>query len=763
MTHCFKLLPWCFWFGLNLTLNGSEAYISHRSATTKIGFIISKTDVASVRKTMLQMAKRNKKQQSKQDTGDMDKWYEDINENASPDEVYWKEMERQNQQNDAQTQQQQQQYPSVPTPLESQSMRNVRSMSPGPSTESSSYSSMYYKASLGGGGGGGGIYDETIPPSAMNSAMYGSTPIMDKKAIDATLKEYERFMVKDNWLDERKIAMMNGVDNDFWNDNADELDKQLDEWEKEDGDIDKDWDIGVDDPWDHWGEDDDKYRADGFRKLHDPDKDSEFSLYNTGENEEEQEKLIREQEEKFVTRISQITIQSDKLRRARNNPRAKAFFKRKPNSRQGYDQMWVSATSDSCFMSLKGRFETYGIEFADNFDDWADGSIDDESRYSIEDIASFKARQVYNATGLPCIALRTSFEIEPETSDSSDNNIPGPGQGAAAKAVYSNPRALSGYRFKDVGLHVDYICEALRVVSEPTRVTRFESCLCYYDGELEIFDYGACECDLHFANLKRAVLPAAQALCKMTETLELTFGLEPEKWLKSVYDEAGSVPSSTINTNDGETVTAASSYKPGSAIVKLRDRVLKEGKLLPNDIIDVSTFMDSMVDVDLMDKCALELSNRFSELRPTKILTVGASGLVIALPMAKYLQIPVVYARKERNAVMADSYSATYSSTTTGKDVSLLISKSHVGEKDRILIIDDFLSSGKSQEALLRIVSEAGAEPVGIGVLLEKTYLSGRIGLSGFDIPIHSICRVASVKDGIIQLVEEDGFDRLQS
>jgi xanthine phosphoribosyltransferase len=150
------------------------------------------------------------------------------------------------------------------------------------------------------------------------------------------------------------------------------------------------------------------------------------------------------------------------------------------------------------------------------------------------------------------------------------------------------------------------------------------------------------------------------------------------------------------------------------------------------------------------------------EQKPTKIMTVATTGLVIALPMAKYLQVPVVYARKERNIVMADTYQAGYSSKTVGKNRELLVSKLHVHEDDRILVVDDFLSSGSSQEALLRIISDAGATAVGVGVLLEKVYDSGRQSLSGYNIPIQSLCRVASVQAGVIQLVEEEGFDKMK-
>lgn len=149
------------------------------------------------------------------------------------------------------------------------------------------------------------------------------------------------------------------------------------------------------------------------------------------------------------------------------------------------------------------------------------------------------------------------------------------------------------------------------------------------------------------------------------------------------------------------------------------------------------------------------------DLRPTKILTVATTGLVIALPMGKYLQVPVVYARKERTIVMADTFQAGFSSKTVGKNRELLVSRDHIDEGERILIVDDFLSSGSSQEALLRIVAEAGAEAVGVGVLLEKVYDSGRQSLSGFGIKVESLCRVASVKEGVIQLVEEDGYDKM--
>ena len=56
----------------------------------------------------------------------------------------------------------------------------------------------------------------------------------------------------------------------------------------------------------------------------------------------------------------------------------------------------------------------------------------------------------------------------------------------------------------------------------------------------------------------------------------------------------------------------------------------------------------------------------------------------------------------------------------------LLVSRDHLDEDNCVLIVDDFLSSGSSQEALLWIINKAGATAVGVAVLLEKEYEDGR-------------------------------------
>ena len=111
---------------------------------------------------------------------------------------------------------------------------------------------------------------------------------------------------------------------------------------------------------------------------------------------------------------------------------------------------------------------------------------------------------------------------------------------------------------------------------------------------------------------------------------------------------------------------------------------------------------------------------------------------------------------------MSDAWIASFSCKTVGKNRELLVSKKHLDPEDRVLVVDDFLSSGASQEALLRIISDSGAKAVGLGTLLEKSYDAGRQSLSGYDIPIESLVKIASVANGIITLEEEEGYSKME-
>lgn len=79
---------------------------------------------------------------------------------------------------------------------------------------------------------------------------------------------------------------------------------------------------------------------------------------------------------------------------------------------------------------------------------------------------------------------------------------------------------------------------ALLPFSEPTRVTRFRSCLSYYDGEMELFEYGEVDCDIYFSGSARTFISMSEAINSMLKSLELALGLEYQKWLHSKDNQA---------------------------------------------------------------------------------------------------------------------------------------------------------------------------------------------------------------------------------
>jgi len=674
-----------------------------------------------VTRTILLPAKRRNRSSRNDDSMN---WYDEVDDNATPDSVFWEEMERQRLYNQIGGEQ----------ASSGNSPNGSSTMTPIDSNSASAFMSPSNPVAT--------TFMEVEGPAS-------KPPTLEQiKAADATLSEYTMFQVADNYLDENLQEMYLAMQQPKETEpelSIEEETKRLEEQLEAlpDGPRSLYDEDDSPEPWDNWGEETQESSLEraGTLEVPEPASDSEFFM-NWEPNNVDDIDASAQDEKEFRERMKDCQIQSRRLSKAQSSPKAASYFAREPNKREGYDRLWVAAIEPACFSSLTGNIRNYGVEFADNFGDFVDGRPED-GLYTIEDVALYKARKVYEVTGLPCVASRTSFEIEPIPTESMTG--PSTAKSTAPPGTSNNPKVYSGYRINDVGNHVDYMAEALKPLSEPTRVTRFTSCICFYDGEMEIFEYCVCDVDLIYCNSRRTFIPMSQAIHNMIETLKMTFGLEYQKWLRAKGDAVA---------------FAGSGGVIGSASIKLRDRVLKDGKVLPNEIIDVSAFMDSKVDVDLMDTCARELADRFVDTKPSKILTIATTGLVIALPMAKYLQVPVVYARKERNMVMADTFQAGYASKTVGKDRELIVSKKHLDPNDRVLVVDDFLSSGSSQEALLRIISEADATAVGVGVLLEKVYESGRQSLSGFNIPIQSLCRVASVKEGAIQLLEEEGFEQ---
>lgn len=188
----------------------------------------------------------------------------------------------------------------------------------------------------------------------------------------------------------------------------------------------------------------------------------------------------------------------------------------------------------------------------------------------------------------------------------------------------------------------------------------------------------------------------------------------------------------------------------------LKEKVIQEGQNLGGGILKVDSFINHQVDPELMDACGAELARRFQDVRATRILTAEISGIAPALMTAKHLKLPVVYARKTKPITMPEQvYLTTAPSHTKGNLVELIISPDYLARGERVLIIDDFLASGATIMGLVRLTKAAGAELVGIGALLEKTFEGGREALASLNVPVVSLVAITSMEDGAIRFSDD--------
>ncbi len=187
----------------------------------------------------------------------------------------------------------------------------------------------------------------------------------------------------------------------------------------------------------------------------------------------------------------------------------------------------------------------------------------------------------------------------------------------------------------------------------------------------------------------------------------------------------------------------------------LKARILLEGEDLGGGILKVDSFINHQVAPALMLEAGRELASRFAAAGASKVLTAEISGIAPALTTALALGIPLVYARKTKPVTMTEPvFVEAAPSHTKGVPVFLMVSPEFLQPGDRILIVDDFLASGQTISALVRLVQHAGAELVGIGALIEKAFEGGREKLESLGVPLHALVVISGMSKGQIEFTD---------
>lgn len=187
----------------------------------------------------------------------------------------------------------------------------------------------------------------------------------------------------------------------------------------------------------------------------------------------------------------------------------------------------------------------------------------------------------------------------------------------------------------------------------------------------------------------------------------------------------------------------------------LQERIRREGRVLPGNIVKVDGFLNHRVDTRLLEDIADEFAKHFDTSKITVVLTAEASGIALATICAQKYGVPMLFAKKAKSDnIESGLYQSEVFSYTYKKKVTLLVSQEWLNADDHVLIIDDFMANGYAMRGLIDIVNKAGAELAGIGVAVEKGFQRGGDSLREEGYNIHSLAIIDEANEHHIRFRE---------
>lgn len=183
----------------------------------------------------------------------------------------------------------------------------------------------------------------------------------------------------------------------------------------------------------------------------------------------------------------------------------------------------------------------------------------------------------------------------------------------------------------------------------------------------------------------------------------------------------------------------------------MEQKILAEGKVLPGNVLKVGSFLNQSIDTAFLREVGREIAGLYRDCGVTKILTIEASGIAIAVAAGMALGVNVVFAKKHKSSnVDGQIYSSVVHSYSYNTDYHIVVSQDYLRPEDHVLLVDDFLANGKALEGLMDLVSQAGARLVGVATAIEKGFQGGGDRLRARGIRVESLAIVESMDGGTV-------------
>ncbi|MHA0857953.1 xanthine phosphoribosyltransferase [Paenibacillus sp. CMAA1364] len=187
----------------------------------------------------------------------------------------------------------------------------------------------------------------------------------------------------------------------------------------------------------------------------------------------------------------------------------------------------------------------------------------------------------------------------------------------------------------------------------------------------------------------------------------------------------------------------------------LKERIIEEGMVMSDQVLNLDGLLNHQVDPELTMQMGREFAERFRDLGITRVITVESSGIAVGFATAYELGVPLVFARRKKTLIAdPDAYCERVPSFTKGIVTDMMLSKRFLKQEDRVLFIDDIIANGDAAKGLIKIIERSGAELIGLGIVIEKSFQAGARTIREQGIRVESLVQIASLSDGKITFLE---------
>ncbi len=165
------------------------------------------------------------------------------------------------------------------------------------------------------------------------------------------------------------------------------------------------------------------------------------------------------------------------------------------------------------------------------------------------------------------------------------------------------------------------------------------------------------------------------------------------------------------------------SAETASSIVRKLESELELPRLMPmlvknkGDYIDLSNVIFNPYVLKLYER---RVSKLFGQSNITSVVTVATDGIPLAVVAASALRARLTIAKQYKDAGFEEFYESSYIVDSPPRRTSIYLPKDLLGRKDKVLIVDDIMRTGRTIDALLNIIRQAGASIGGFSILVAR-------------------------------------------